>query len=418
MTGQIVRLAVLTDLHVYSDAKGSAPSWISLKEDQGNPRVNPFAGLRDLIRSERLAADIVLCCGDMGDKADPDSQQYAWREICGLREILGAQTVLGTAGNHDLDSRYQYTGFDARGQVQALEPGFPIAESTKWMEYWAQNFTTIEFGGARIVLLNSAAYHGYGKDPPKDAKPFPEKRPDRPEFEHGRVSNRTIDRLVGVLSGEGERAANILVCHHHPYKNDQIKIDDYSEMEGGERLINQLVDADLGPWLVIHGHKHMPRIFYAPGGNVSPTVFAAGSFSARLYAEFQERARNEFYILTLEVPAQTGLVTSLRGDLSTWNWSFGDGWVRPRTGEGLGPRAAFGARVDLGQLASEIATHLKNTYAGSFVSWSEVQAYKVDVGYLIPDDLKTLLALLKNKHGLKLFADDETGLLAQIQVPQ
>lgn len=375
-----------------------------MTQDQANPKVNPFAGLLSIISRHGLGADAVICCGDLGDKAHPDAQQYAWAELHKLKATLRASALLATAGNHDLDSRYAYNTFDARGQLQSLVPRFPVDDEVRWLEYWAKNFTTVEICNTRFLLLNTAAYHGGGKE-------------QHEELEKGRVSERTIDRIIKDLEAQGERSANILICHHHPYKNDQIKLNDYSEMRDGDVLLNRLSKANMGPWLVIHGHKHLPRIFQAPGGNMMPTVFSAGSFAARLFPEYQSVARNEFYMLQLKVPDEHSTVTSLRGKIDAWQWAFGEGWVRPKNGVGLGPHAAFGARVDLGILASTLANTLGKNHSGAAVPWEDVVAIDENVDHLMPDDLDSLLRLLREKHNLRALRDDETGRLVEVQVP-
>ena len=245
----LLRMAVLTDIHAFSGGDGAAPSWLNLADDQANIIINPFAGLHaEIANDESMRADLVICCGDMGDKASPEGQQYVWQEINKLKDALGASLVLGTAGNHDMDSRFSNSKYDARGQLQALKPPFPIAQNERWLEYWARNYTLLKVGQARVILLNSSAYHGYQND----------KLP--PDYLQGRVSDRTLDSLSAQLKDDGKASANILVCHHHPLRNDLIKLEDYSEMQNGDRLINTLIEAKAGPWLIIHGHKHLPRI--------------------------------------------------------------------------------------------------------------------------------------------------------------
>lgn len=405
MNSTTLKIAVLTDLHAFPGKQDDrAPSWIALGEDQGNARSNPFAGLNSLISTHGLEADLVVCCGDMGDKASPEGQQYVWREVTALKSALKAQMAVGTAGNHDLDSRFQYTQYDARGQIQSLDPPFPISDEMKWMEYWSKNFTKFDVDGARIVLLNTAAYHGYTK------------ADGNPEYHHGRVSDRTIDKLVSSLKIEGERSTNILICHHHPFKNDMINIADYSQMENGDRLINELVGSRTGPWLIVHGHKHMPRVFYGPGGNSAPAVFSAGSFSAKLYPEYADLARNEFYIIEIQVPAVLGAATSVKGRIKTWQWSYGNGWVKPRAGQGLGPSAAFGARAEVGEIASEVAQKLLETHKGQSVDWREVIKIKPNIEFLIPEDLNLLLHLLEKTYSVRPVADYQTGEIAEVQV--
>lgn len=400
-----IKIAILTDIHAFTKDDGPDPSWINLADDQGNPKVNPFAGLHALISGdEAIRADLVVCCGDMGDRASPEGQQYVWGEVNRLRAALHAERVAATAGNHDMDSRLVNTKFDAKGQLQALVPPFPIADRDNWLEYWATNFTQFEHGTVRFVLLNTAAYHGY-HDPKAT-----------PEYLHGRVSDRTLDAMAAALKLQGKRPANVLICHHHPLKNDEIKIDDYSEMRNGDRLLNELVNARVGPWLIIHGHKHLPRIIYAPPGNTAPTIFSAGSFSAKLPAEFGDRARNEFYILELEVPTTIGAVSSLKGSISSWQWSYGIGWQASRAGHGLGPGAAFGARVDVAEEAAQVATSLKAHNAGTSVQWTEVCQTNTTLKYLIPGDREEFFEHLSNMHGISPL-HGPNGEVLELQVP-
>ena len=65
-----LRIAVLTDFHAYvgrPDDKGASPSWLDLAQVQSDPARNVFAGLIEQIKAEQLQADVVLCCGDMGE---------------------------------------------------------------------------------------------------------------------------------------------------------------------------------------------------------------------------------------------------------------------------------------------------------------------------------------------------------------
>ncbi len=407
MTGpKSIRIAVISDVHAFPGKYGDAsPGWLGLGDDQSNPKSNPFAGVLDLIARETMKADVVVCGGDLGDKASPDAQQYVWQQIEQVRVALGASLTIGTAGNHDLDSRFSHNNYDAKGQLQSLSPLFPVNDNEKWMEYWAQNYTIIEYKGVRFITLNSAAYHGYASDPAK------------PESQHGRVSDQTLDRLTADLASRGAALVNVLLVHHHPYKNDVIKIVDYSDMKNGDKLINDLTGIRVGPWLVIHGHKHIPRLFYGPGGNLAPAIFSAGSFSARIWPESAEIARNEFYIMDLHVPSSVGSATSSKGKINTWQWSYGNGWIRPKFRSGLGPSAAFGTRADIGELAEELADHLSQSFGGKTVTWEYVETYKKGIEYLIPEDMDALTHILTQVYHMKLVTSFETGAIAELQVP-
>lgn len=404
-----LRIAVLTDCHAYTsrpEDKGNSPSWLDLAKGQTDAAQNPFAGLEKLaIRDSDVRADVVLCCGDLGDKANPDGLQYVWREVNQLKDLLEADLVLGTAGNHDMDSRYVYNDHDARSQVQALKPLFPVDDERHWLEYWAKNFTILKHEDVRIVILNTAAYHGYAKDPLN------------PEYVHGRVSEGTIARLVTELTEAGPCAANLLVCHHHPFRNNRIVDQDYSEMTNGEHLINKIVEAKIGPWLVIHGHKHSARVFYAFGSSSAPTVFAAASFAARAYPNQVGQSYNEFYIVDLEIPAAPGATSSLKGRIRTWNWTYGNGWRRSQVGEGLGPSSGFGSRSDPAELATTMAGTMGGSFKGQTVSWKQVEASFPAVRHLIPEDLDALIHHLTQFHSFGFTRDLDRKEIAEVQVP-
>src|SRR5207247_8648242 len=82
-------------------------------------------------------------------------------------------------------------------------------------------------------------------------------------------------------------------------------------MLGGAELLQLLSAGDYGEWLVIHGHKHLPKLSYAQGATAAtPVVFAAGSLCACLASRIQAVARNQFYILDfpLDLFPTVGLV--------------------------------------------------------------------------------------------------------------
>lgn len=406
-----IRIAIISDPHVfYGESGDKSPSWIAMKDDQSNPKGNPFAGVKKLISDNELSADILICGGDLGDKAVPQAQQYAWEQINQISSLLGASEVLASAGNHDVDSRFAYNDHDAKGQLLSLKPHFPTTRQNNWMEYWARNYTILSTLGIRFTMLNSSAFHGYQK--PRELH---RNEDYLPEYFNGRIADRTLDSLKIELEGLGEHPINILLCHHHPAKNDLVGLTDYSHMKNGDRLINLLEEIDVGPWLILHGHKHIPRIFYAPGGTSSPTIFSAGSFAAKQYPEIQDIARCEFYLMDLVVP-ETMQSGSVKGKISVWQWSYGNGWMRGKNGNGLGHGAAFGSRLDVDELAIDIAEKLKVSKLGQRINWEDVLRIEPKIEYLTPSDAKRFIDRLSKRHNIECLRD-EVGEISELQVP-
>lgn len=398
MTKNTLRIAVLSDLHVFNGSSGGAdgPSFIGTADPQDSPEKHPFRGLQRLIETENITADLLICPGDLSDKADPAALMYAWKELHKIKEQIGATHLFATSGNHDVDSRHKHDDHDPKGNLQSLVPMFPAGAEDLCDRYWSRNFAIFYEEKIRIVILNSSAFHGYGLE-------------SKAEHEHGRISSRTISALREALSRE-ERRVNILLCHHHPTPFNPVGEEDYSEMAGGDRLIELLNSGDYGSWMIIHGHKHFPRLTYASGGASSPIIFSAGSFSAVLYPKIQARARNQFYLLEIPIEELDGLGLDLAGTLRAWDWITMIGWQAAGSGSGLRHIVGFGWRESARNIAQQIASQLRG--AGDVRSRDELAADHPRLQYLLPDDIEILAKRLKADHQVTVRLQD--GLIYEL----
>jgi len=393
-TDRIVRIAVLSDLHAFTSEAGKGPpSFYDVAMVSANPLLHPISALRELIRRENLTADMVLCAGDMSDKAGPSGVIQAWKDLHDISAQLKAPFVTSTCGNHDLDSRYQASNHDAKGVLMNLIPPFPVANDAKRNQFWAKNYLIEEGNNYRIVVLNSCAFHGSGKDPQK-------------ELEHGRISPNTIEWLKQDLQNQTPKSVNILLCHHHPKLHPEIDYEDYEVMVGGEQLLYLLGNAAFGSWIVIHGHKHHPKIEYAAGGGNAPLVFSAGSLAAHLYPELATRGiKNQFYLINVHLDQIANL--GLAGTVLAWDWYSGTGW-RPSDGtyseHGIPRASGFGARPVTVSLAREVS----NVVSGKVTAWQDLVNAIPALPYLLPRDIFELCRELRNNHSLRVVFDQGT----------
>ncbi|WP_428248397.1 metallophosphoesterase family protein [Ferrovibrio sp.] len=396
---------MLSDLHVYQPSSTSGdPSRISTTGAEDSPTTHPIVGLRDLIKRQVLKADILVCCGDMCDRADPAGVRHAWERLESLRTEFGADMLIGTAGNHDIDSRHKHNDHDAKGHLQDLIPLFPVKGQIDADKYWARHYCILEINPEfRILVLNSSAYHGATGA-----------NGDPPEYLHGRVSERTIMKIIADLNGRSKKSVNMLICHHHPARNNQIKEADYSEMDGGDKLINALAhQCDAGPWLIAHGHKHYPNLVYAAGGAAPPIIFSLGSFSAKLYSELASRTRNQFYILELELHSIGSTSSALCGTVRAWDWYDLKGWVAASNDAEIPDHAGFGYRGNVDYFASQIAAFVMEKSA--YVDLADLISQFPDWKYVLPIDKKRILKVLREKHAIKVLVDSE-NLLPNLQL--
>lgn len=393
-------VAVVSDLHAYSNPIANAPSRLNIAAVEDQPNIHPLAGLSKLIADNDLKADLLLCAGDMGDKADPAATKYAWSKLQEIGRSMQTESIIATAGNHDMDSRHLHNHFDAKGCLQSLIPAFPgFASEALCDRYWSRNFAILEGDSWRLLVLNSSAYHGAGKEPDK-------------ERVHGRVSEKTLSAIETQLEKSKPKVINLLLCHHHPIRNNGISDKDYSEMEGGDGLLEILGCGDFGQWVVIHGHKHHPRLLYSPGASTSPIIFSAGSLCAHLYPELGTQARNQFYLLEFSINELTELGLDVAGNARAWDWIDAMGWQPATPQSGLPSNSGMGCRISSAKtFAKDLHDHLA-TQGAPYFNWPEVISLKPNLRYVLPNDLKQIVKELKNLGTTVTF--DEHGNISQV----
>lgn len=401
-----IRVAIISDLHAQElqsaapSARGtnSAPttqpeerrSHLILGQSETDPKQHPVAGLQEIIQKYDLNADILLCAGDIGDQARPSATRYAWEKVQEIAAAFSAASIYATAGNHDVDSRYSHNSHDARGALQQLTPPYPYDNQALNDQYWARHYVLHEQDHYRLLNLNSAAYHG---GEPK-------------EYKHGRITDATLAAIEGELQNSTSRPLNILLCHHHPLSCNPLDRSDYEVMRNGRRLLDMLGTGDYGRWLVIHGHKHYPRIAYDYGSATSAIILSAGSFSAVLYPELQTVARNQFYLVTVNTPEveQHGLV----GTVQAFEWSIGTGWQRATATKNFPAYCGFGSQEQPEALCNKVISALTDP----ITQWSAVQANVPQTQFLLPRDEENLIrALGERGYGVQR---DEHGKVTQI----
>ena len=200
------RFLLISDIHACDVDPGTskAPSYVSTFRSSSSSRIDPVAELETLIQQEKLQPDCILCPGDITNKSLPDPFGYAWKRLCELAAKCES-LLIATVGNHDVDSRYKSNAHDPRGFAMSLDPSIPTAQRIHFLEYWAENFTSITLDGCNVVAVNTAAFHGGGKNAAS-------------EIQHGRISDATPARLRTKLASLTAAPVNILLCHHHLVK--------------------------------------------------------------------------------------------------------------------------------------------------------------------------------------------------------
>jgi predicted phosphodiesterase len=392
MNQKPITFAILSDLHAApksSDPKGTEVKLYS-DGDSFGLHDNPLSSLYELISREKLTADFIVCPGDMTNRADGGALRFVWTRLHELKEKFGAHQVIATVGNHDVDSRGQVEGTIPRESLMRLVPRFPISDNSLSDHFWAHGYYITTIGRVRFLVLNSSWLHEH-----------------RTELERGAITNYTLEKLRRELQENSPAEFNVAVCHHHPHVHSELAL-------GGDIMINgqQLLDmlSENGTWMVIHGHKHHPKIELAQGDFQQPIVLACGSFSGRLEGANATVSRNYFHMVQLE---QFGEDAVLRGVITSWNWVSGLGWQSYGSLNSTFPsRLGFGFDGNPRTLARAVADSMG---AHHLKKWHEMVKLQPDLAHLTPRKQSALCDALQAKHNI-IITYDETGLPSELGV--
>lgn len=393
------RFLILSDIHACDEdpASPQAPSYVSSFNSAAAARIDPLTDLERLVSEADLCPDYILCAGDITNRSSPTAFNYAWGRLHKLASAANA-TLVSTVGNHDLDSRFMANKYDPRGYAMSLDPSLPTNDRLSYLEFWAQNFTLLSYEDCNVVVLNTAAYHGVGTDIQK-------------EIEHGRISDVTLEKLEEAIANAPSRSTNILLCHHHPIRGDQGDHDLEGLTRGGEKLVD-LVGRSTRPWIIVHGHKHVPDLFYGHGGGSNaPVVLGSASFSAQVNRDAQNKNPNQVHLLETDPASALRLGLTYAGSVYSWTWQAGVGWSKAQGAQGLPHVAGFGYKSSIDVLADQIDAELQKSGA-SHMAWQEALNAVPSISRLVPLDFTSLRAALRVK-GLTIL-NDEDGEYAQI----
>lgn len=405
-----LKVAVLSDLHFFSKPRSDqSPSWLQLDGSQIKNNANPWASLQELVESQCITADVLLCPGDITTYSEKAPLEFAWKCLNDLRAKLSAKILAVATGNHDVHSRGANVGSNAIrdlnnpsdlfGVLKSLDPIYPVVfcpsldrsneARQNRTNYFGNDFVRVETDSLRLIVLNSCSIHTTTEN----------------DFERGFVSEAALKELADQLSHCCERKINILLCHHHPMQHEDHRLGSYDFMLHGQLLTDLL--SQHGDWIIFHGHKHHAKLSYAQGASSnSPVVFAAASFSAQLTQSLSINSRNQFYVVDISL---NGKVGPPLGVIRAWNWHNGYPWKENLNDTaGLPTGCGFGQREHPDKLSEKIAEHIGD----KIKDWDDLKVELQSINHLIPGDLKQVEKCLKET--FNVFFERDAGVIKRV----
>ncbi|PHX05156.1 metallophosphoesterase family protein [Vibrio splendidus] len=391
-----VNILVISDLHAGITQDSVSDTKLILRDQHnvfGDKLIDYIKGLDEKI-------DYLVCAGDIANQGCKDSFQAGWEYVNKMAQELSISDILCVPGNHDHQSRppedNKY-GFSPKHELQFITPPFPFSCYHKNTHFWAWNWELTSTEKCNVLSINSSAYHGYGS-----------------EYKHGRVALEVTDQIKQKLtsSAVSRKPFNVLLTHHHPKKMDFVDLESDSQaMEGAEYLLRALENADLGPWLIIHGHKHYAQIGYANSQiQGSQLVLSAGSLSAVLYETIENRTSNQFYVLSIE-PEKSEYLGKVVGKFKTYEANKLQEW-QPSKSNNLPANGGFGSIYTPDQVVNDLKAQISKE--NPFLEGVELSQFKEKIEHFTPDEISRLNARLhSNKFSVVRCQDNhiiEVGL--------
>jgi hypothetical protein len=176
-----IRIAILSDLHCHPKAEDTIDSYLYSDASLKPLGRNPVTSLLEMIKNNKITANILLSTGDLTNKCNIEGLQASWKYIKGIKKELKADIIAATLGNHDIDSRHIYgLPFII---PQSIKNGFPIGDRKLRNNYWKKGYCYLPYDEMNILIFNSVHFHN-----------------DIIEAKRGKITEEQIediDRLLG-----------------------------------------------------------------------------------------------------------------------------------------------------------------------------------------------------------------------------
>ncbi|WP_299676526.1 metallophosphoesterase [uncultured Tenacibaculum sp.] len=372
-----MKLTIISDIHFGKSRDDKTLFYAGLPEKPINQ--NPLSSILSLIsEEEKIESEVLICLGDLCNRAYNDGIIIAWDSIEKIHKELGTSLRIGIPGNHDIDSR-KIHGIDPFNFIKNFSNDFPTNDQTLNSLFWDEGFCLLESDSYEILMINSVKDHV-----------------DEESAKYSILETETLENIDSYLKKKSKDRIKICVLHHHPIKHSNIENwKDSDSMERGDQLISILNGYNFD--VMIHGHKHQPRVVDING----LTILASGSFSSIENIEFTT-FKTMFHLIDIEKKG--------KGRISSWEFNINNGW-KQNLNNTFPPEIGFGEASNPNELAEKINELFKKNNERPLL-YADVLAQIPNLDYMIPERLIRLGSILNSKYNL--FPQPEFPLTPQL----
>ncbi|MBK9103974.1 MAG: metallophosphoesterase [Saprospiraceae bacterium] len=332
---------------------------------------HPIESLLTFLIEKDIKADYLICPGDLADKIDTQGLISGYNFLNEVSNILKSKMIFLTTGNHDIDLYLNHKEYSDKFYItKNFHAHYPIENKTLNDNYWLDNFYLYEDEKLILVNLNSS----------KNILP-----------DSVNIDEETINKLKESISKIKGDKIRIFLCHHHPIKfsNYSVKYKDNDVIDNGDVLLDILSRNKFN--LLIHGHKHIPRINVYDNVN----IFCAGSFSC-LHNVISSGGKTVFHLIEIDDNIN---MSNFRCQIKTYENSMTAGWRYSIDNKYFPAITGLGANIDIPKISKQI-----NSIIQEYLEWEDIIKSFPDLKYLNPKQQDELESELKSKFNIHYYS--------------
>jgi len=377
-------IAIVSDLHCRHGKESQISTHLYTELPRNPKEHHPVESLKLLIKKDNITSDILLCPGDISDKADDQGLSTGWGFISEISKELNSYFYTSSVGNHDVKSR-DTSNKNPFSYITSFNDDFPINDGALKDSFWSTEKSYFVYEDEKFILLNfNSSYNHIDKE--------------------NALLSKITDEIISKMKHEllEKKIGNkylIALFHHHPkpYANIEQLYKDGDIIDRGDKLLEMLNELNFD--LVIHGHKHIPKLDFFIS---RLPVFCSGSFSSLMNIK-DVSGKNTFHLIKLS--KKSGFTQGL---INTWEYTKGHGWMKAVNDIFFPWTTGFSKKLDLDDLESKIANWLskKEKPLGYF---SELVEDIEGINYLIPNEQDELTKKLLINHSIEFIPNLKLG---------
>ena len=99
-----MKFCIVGDLHCTQEKGSNSFLYANIPDKPVSQ--NPLTSFLEVADTDsKIDSDVIICLGDLGDKANEHGIKSGWDAISRMDSKLNCNLKVGVAGNHDVDSR-------------------------------------------------------------------------------------------------------------------------------------------------------------------------------------------------------------------------------------------------------------------------------------------------------------------------